>query len=245
MKYAPFIVLLFVSVFAFSQSATDRLVEVTGEAELKIDANQVTLAVELREYKKEGKTVKIDEIESQVQKVLQAQGIPAENFKPSTSSKQTDATRRNPESFASRKYTLKVADPTQIGTIINELAVNNVTNVTIAEATSSDLDKSKNDAKLQAMNDAKQKATFLVTAAGGKLGRVQQIKELESNEIFPTIRNTAPRMNTPLANNNANSPGATTNANVSPQPDVKGLMQPMSIDQIRVTYKVLVKYAIE
>ena len=62
-------------------STTERFIEVTGDGEVKVDPNIIYLSIDLREYKKDGKIVKLEDLEAQLTKVLQTIGIPTDNLK--------------------------------------------------------------------------------------------------------------------------------------------------------------------
>jgi uncharacterized protein YggE len=51
--------------------------------------------------------------------------------------------------------------------------------------THTEIDKFKTDAKIEAVNDAKAKATLLTTTLDGKLGQVLQIRETELVDFYP------------------------------------------------------------
>jgi uncharacterized protein YggE len=235
MKYLFIAIFCFMTVLTYGQqtSSLDRIIEVTGEAEIKTEPNIITLALELKELRKEGKIVKIEEMEPALQKVLQTIGIPAENLKVTGSSgRQLEIRKRKPDLLISKRYTLKLTDPELLNPLLSELADANINSVSISEMTSTDMDKLKTDAKVRAITDAKEKANLLVTAAGGKLGRVVQIKETESNELFPS-QGRGGNMQNRTANPQGNSAPA---ERASPS---------VSLDQIRIIYKVVVKFAID
>ena len=84
MKKLLAVILTLTSFTSFGQQANNevgRFIEVTGDGEVKVDPNIIYLSIELREYKKEGKIVKLEELETQLVKILQTVGIPAENLK--------------------------------------------------------------------------------------------------------------------------------------------------------------------
>jgi uncharacterized protein YggE len=233
MKKLFALLFLTASITAFCQpSSTDRLIEVTGESEIKIDPNIVVLSLEIREMKKEGKIIKLEEIEPQLLKALQTAGIPADNLKVSASSgKQAELKKRKPDLLISKRYTLKLPDPDLLNTLLLELGETNIYSVNVSETSHTDLEKFKNEARIKAISNAKEKAIQLVTAAGAKLGPVIQIKEIESNELMP-LQGRASSMQM------RGNPGAGTNVQEK-QPTT------INMEQIRLIYKVVVKFAIE
>ena len=168
-------------------SQNDRFIEVTGEGEIKVDPNIIYLSIELSEYKKDGKIVKLEELEGQLTKVLQTLSIPKENLKVYASSgRQYDLKKMKSDLRISKRYSLKLTDIDLLNPLLGELAETKILAVSVNEVTHAEIDKFKNEARIKAINNAKEKANLLVTTLEGKLGQVQQIRETELIENYPT-----------------------------------------------------------
>jgi hypothetical protein len=114
-----------IALMTYAQPQDDprhRFIEVTGEGEVKVDPNIIYLSIELTEYKKDGKIVKLEELESQLTKVLQTVGIPADNLKVYASSgRQLDLRKTKSDLLIGKRYSLKLTDVDLLNPLLGEL----------------------------------------------------------------------------------------------------------------------------
>jgi len=212
-------------------STTDRFIEVTGDGEVKVDPNIIYLSIDLREYKKDGKIIKLEDLESQLTKVLQTIGIPTDNLKVYASSgRQFDLKKRKADLLIGKRYNLKLTDIDLLNPLLGELGEANIFAVSITEVTHTDIEKFKIEAKIKAINNAKEKAVLLTTTLDSKLGQVLHIREMELVDTYPleTFQVRGLQMR-----------GASSYGYDKVQTNT------VDFEQIKLTYKIVVKFKIE
>lgn len=209
---------------------TERFIEVTGEGEVKVDPNIIYLSIELREYKKDGKIVKLEDLEEQLTKVLQTIGIPPENLKVYASSgRQYDLKQRKANLLIGKRYNLKLTDIDLLNPLLGELGEANIFAVSITEVTHTDIEKFKTETKVKAISNAKEKATLLTTSLDSKLGQVLQIRETELVDTYPLQA----------------LQGRAAGVQASAYGYDKVQTNSVDFEQIKLTYKIVVKFKIE
>ena len=208
--------------------STERFIEVTGNGEVKVDPNIVYLSIELREYKKDGKIVKLEDLEGQLTKTLQTIGIPTENLKVYASSgRQYDLKKRKADLLIGKRYNLKLTDTDLLNPLLGELSETNIFSVSVTEVTHTDIEKFKNEAKIKSINNAKEKALLLTSTMGNKLGQVLEIREIESFGYQPE--------------------GVFRIAGGTWSPNSGGVSKVNNVDleQLKLTYSIVVKFGLE
>lgn len=215
---------------------TERFIEVTGEGEVKVDPNIIYLSIELREYKKEGKIVKLEDLEVQLTKVIQTVGIPNENLKMYASSgRQYDLKKRKSDLLVGKRYNLKLTDLDLLNPLLGELSESDIFAISVTEVTHTDIEKFKTEAKLKAISNAKEKATLLTESLGIKRGNVLWIRETELVDSYPTEYLQGRLSDLQMR-------GASSynwNYNKVQQTNIVGF------EQIRLTYRIVVKFELE
>jgi uncharacterized protein YggE len=189
MRLSIIIVVLFTSVLSLAQSLpnqSERFIELTGEAELKLDPNILYLSVELKERKRKDRIIRIEELENQLTIMLQKLGIPEENLKAySTSGKQYDLLWRNSGLLISKKYALKLTALDLFQPLLSELGDADLFSISVKDLTHTEIEKYKNEVRVKAITDAQNKADLIVSATDSKLGQVVHIREMNVAEAYP------------------------------------------------------------
>ncbi|MFM7857749.1 MAG: SIMPL domain-containing protein, partial [Flammeovirgaceae bacterium] len=104
--------------------------------------------------------------------------------------------------------------------------------VSITEVSHTDIEKFKTEAKVKAINNANEKAVLLTTTLDSKLGHVLQIRETELVDVYPTQA---------LQGRVA---GLQVRGYSSSGYD-KVQTNTVDFEQIKLTYKIVVKFKIE
>jgi uncharacterized protein YggE len=99
--------------------------------------------------------------------------------------------RKKSDVIASKDYLLKVKTTTEIGKVFEMLDAIDAFNANIQRVNHSEIEKFKVEVKMMAVKAAKDKATYLLTAIGEKLGKPLLIQERETYEDFQPLRKTA------------------------------------------------------
>jgi uncharacterized protein YggE len=213
----------------------ERFIEITGDGEVKVDPNIIYLSIELREYKKDGRIVKLEELENQLTKVLQSVGISSENLKVYASSgRQYDFKIKKPNLLIGKRYNLKLTDIELLNPLLGELGEAKILAVSISEVTHTEIEKFKTEAKVKAINNAKEKAILLTSSLDSKLGQVLQIKESQLLDTYP------------LQSLQGRVSGIQVRGGVYAYNEYdKAQSNIVDFEQIKLTYKIVVKFQIE
>lgn len=179
----------FLSLSAFAQQVDLRKkISVSGVAESEVTPDIIYVGISLKEYFKDNNNknrVDITTLENQLFRAVQQAGLPKENLTVnSLSAYATRDKKKNPEFLASKQYRLKVNDLNRYNDIIAAIDPKGIAYTNIESYDYSKIDRLKMELKVKALQNAKQKATFLVESLGDKLGSALDIQEI-NNEVFP------------------------------------------------------------
>lgn len=189
-----------IALFSLNASAQQvdlrKKISVTGMAETEVTPDILYINISLKEYFKDSnnkKKVDITTLENQLYNAIQKAGIPKENLTISNLSSWNYATekKKNPDFLASKQYKLKVGDLNKFNQIIEAIDAKSIANTRIDEYDYSKIEALKKDLKIKALLAAREKATYMVEALGGKLGSVLDIQDNDQNIGQPVYRNYA------------------------------------------------------
>ncbi len=179
----------FLSFSAFAQQVDLRKkITVSGVAESEVTPDIIYVSISLKEYFKDNNNknrIDITTLENQLLRAVQQAGIPKENLTVnSLSSYATRDKKKNPDFLASKQYRLKVNDLNKYNDIISGVDSKGIAYTNIDSYDYSKIERLKLELKVRALQNAKQKANFLVESLGDKLGSALDIQEI-NNEVFP------------------------------------------------------------
>ncbi|GAA4927125.1 SIMPL domain-containing protein [Mucilaginibacter defluvii] len=191
MKKLMMMVAFFAATYgAFAQTADlRRKIEVTGIAEKEVTPDIINVSVSLREYMDGKKKISISELEKQLEKAVAAAGVAKEDFTVNNVSSWNMATekKKNPDFLVSKQYSIKFRELNKYNQILSKIDPKGIQSTNIDSYDYSKINELKKELKIQALLSAKEKATYLVTALGDKLGGVINISETD-NSSFPQAR---------------------------------------------------------
>lgn len=185
--------LAFVALFSVSALAQQvdlrRKINVSGSAETEVTPDIIYISISLKEYLKDNnskKKVDITTLENQLYTAVQKAGLDKENLMINNLSSFSWATekKKNPDFLASKQYRLKVSDLNKFNDIIGAIDPKGIASTNIESYDYSKITSLKKELKIQALQAAKAKATYLVEALGDKLGSAIDIQEIE-NQVYP------------------------------------------------------------
>lgn len=184
--------LAFVAFFSLSAVAQQvdlrKKITVSGVAESEVTPDIIYVGISLKEYFKDNNNknrIDITTLENQLFRAVQQAGLPKENLTVnSLSAYATRDKKKNPEFLASKQYRLKVNDLNRYNDIIAAIDPKGISYTNIESYDYSKIERLKLELKVKALQNAKQKATFLVESLGDKLGSALDIQEI-NNEVFP------------------------------------------------------------
>lgn len=200
MKHIIIATLLSASTLAsYSQTMdTRRKIEVLGSAEAEVTPDIIYVNISLKEYLvgNTKKKVAIGDLERQLQTAVISGGIPKENFMiDNISSYNWDWTgKKNTDFLAKKQYKIKVTDLSKVNQLISAVDPKGVEYSGIESYDYSKIETLKKELKIKALQNAKDKASYLVESIGEKLGNSIEIKEI-NDEYYPTPRYASRAMN--------------------------------------------------
>lgn len=194
------ILVAFLSLFslsAFSQQMMHmpKKIEVNGSAETEVTPDIIYIGMSLKEYFRDSnnrKKVEIEELERQLQSAVLKAGIPQENFMINNISSYNNwwEKKKTPDFLARKQYRIKVTDLTKFNEIMSAVDPKGIENSNIESYDYSKIESLKKELKIKALQNAKEKAEYLINSIGGTLLGPLEIQEI-NNEAQPEIMNFA------------------------------------------------------
>lgn len=183
--------LITLSFGTFAQSIdTRRKIEVVGLSEQEVTPDIINVTISLKEYLNGKTKVTIEQLEKQLEKAVAEAGIAKTDFTVNNLSSYNYEyqKKKNPDFLASKQYGIRFADLNKFNNIISKLDPKGIQSTSIDSYDYSKINQLKNELKLKALLSAREKANYLVTGLGEKLGPVLHIMESD-NSSFPSPRN--------------------------------------------------------
>jgi uncharacterized protein YggE len=173
----------------------ENYIEVTGKAEMEITPDEIYLKIIVSEQDNKGKQT-LEELEKLMIDKLRALNVDIEknlsvhdissNFKNYWIGKN--------DIFTTKEYQVLVNDATTAGKIFRELETVNISNITVDRISHSEIEKFRQEVKIEAVKAAKVKAIFLAGAIDQKIGKAIHIQEVGDfkpmNGYMPELSNT-------------------------------------------------------
>lgn len=194
------ILVAFLSLFslsAFSQQMMHmpKKIEVNGSAETEVTPDIIYIGMSLKEYFRDSnnkKKVEIEELERQLQSAVLKAGIPQENFMINNISSYNNwwEKKKTIDFLARKQYRIKVTDLTKFNEIMSAVDPKGIENSNIEGYDYSKMESLKKELKIKALQNAKEKAEYLISSIGGTLLGPLEIQEINI-EAQPEIMNFA------------------------------------------------------
>ena len=168
------------SVNAQSKIDSRKFIQVTGSAEMSIKPDEIELKVVLSEYDKDGKIVRLDDIESEFAKILKSNKINPESI--SYESKSSWywwywwSYRNNPAHF--KTVTLKLNKDTNFLKLVEDLNKQWTHSIQISNTSNKEIQRLRKEVKIEAMKAAKAKATYLLESVDEEIGGLLEVEEM-------------------------------------------------------------------
>ena len=194
------ILVAFLSLFslsAFSQQMMHmpKKIEVNGSAETEVTPDIIYIGMSLKEYFRDSnnkKKVEIEDLERQLQSAVLKAGIPQENFMINNISSYNNwwEKKKTTDFLARKQYRIKVTDLTKFNEIMSAVDPKGIENSNIEGYDYSKMESLKKELKIKALQNAKEKAEYLISSIGGTLLGPLEIQEINI-EAQPEIMNFA------------------------------------------------------
>lgn len=185
------------SLSAFSQQMMHmpKKIEVNGSAETEVTPDIIYIGMSLKEYFKDSgnrKKVEIEDLERQLQSAVLKAGIPQENLMINNIASYNNwwEKKKTPDFLARKQYRIKVTDLTKFNEIMSAVDPKGIENSNIESYDYSKIESLKKELKIKALQNAKEKAEYLISSIGGTLGGPLEIQEINI-EAQPEIMNFA------------------------------------------------------
>lgn len=186
-KISIAILLVSIALTSFGQSVDlRRKIDVIGVAEKEVTPDIINVSISLKEYMDGKNKVTISQLESALEKAVSEAGIPKDDFTINSLSSYNYVIqkKKNPDFLASKQYGIKFHDLNRFNQIISKLDAKGVQYTNIDSYDYSKINDLKQELKVQALLNAKNKATYLLTSLNEKLGGVIAIVENEDSNMY-------------------------------------------------------------
>lgn len=172
---------------AFSQQSMQmpKKIEVNGSAEAEVTPDIIYIALSLKEYYKDSgnkKKVEIEDLERQLQSAISKAGIAQENLTINNISSYNNwwEKKKSQEFLARKQYRLKLSDLNKINEIMGALDPKSIEFSNIDGYEYSKIESLKKELKIKALQNAKEKAEYLLKSIGANLGGPLEIQEINT-----------------------------------------------------------------
>ncbi len=181
--------LSWMSLTIFAQSQQESIVkkiEVTGSAEEEIVPDEIYFAITLKEYLGDNKKkVIIDKLERELYNAARKVGIAEKDLRiediQSYNYNWYPSKRPEREEFlASKKYTIKLEKLDEINKLFSYLDAKGIQSTNIDRYDHSRRKEYERDLKIKALQNAKEKAEYLLNGIDERIGGVLQVTEINS-----------------------------------------------------------------
>lgn len=193
-KLSIIIGLLLLNTVVFAQNVDlRRKIEVSGVAEKEVTPDIINVSISLKEYMDGKNKVTISQLEGQLEKAVTEAGIPKEDFTINNLSAYNDIyqKKKNPDFLASKQYNIRFHDLNKYNQILSKIDPKGILATGISSYDYSKMTDLKRELKIQALLAARDKAAYLLTAIGEKLGGVISVTEYDNgNGGFAPMANT-------------------------------------------------------
>ncbi|WP_158825599.1 SIMPL domain-containing protein [Mucilaginibacter lacusdianchii] len=178
---------------AFAQTVDlRRKIEVTGSADQEVTPDILYVSISLKEYMNGKNKVDISTLERQLQKAVTEAGIPKDDFTINNISSYNYVIekKKNPDFLASKQYRIKLHDLNSINIILSKVDDKGIQATNIDSYEYSKMSELRRDLKIKALQAAREKATYLLSSIGEKLGGAIEIQDIDNEPVVqPMYRN--------------------------------------------------------
>ncbi len=191
MKELIIVMLVATGFLSFAQGESEvRSIEVKGSSEIEITPNEIFVSIALKEYKKGGEKISLDELESNLIHALNELSIQEENLRvQNVYGYNWNWRKKKAEDFLGTKsFLLEVNDLKKVNELIELVDPEGLNNMSVQSYSHSDIETFRKQVKIGAMKAAKDKATYLLGSVDEKLGRILEVQEIDYGYQAPMMR---------------------------------------------------------
>ena len=176
------------------QTPIIKKIEVVGSAEMEVVPDEIYVGFTLQEYyNKQKEKAGIDDISRNFLVVCEKAGISKTRIEVQNMSGFDNSSwwykrrkKEQPDLLQNTTYVIQFSNPAEVDKLVNQLDDNATQNVFISKISSSKESEYRKQLKIQALQNAKAKADYLLTGIGEKAGGVLFIKEVDFTQpVYP------------------------------------------------------------
>lgn len=200
-------IVCFLPYSAFSQNQTPvKKIEVTGTADMEVTPDEIYVRITLKEYVDGKRKVNLDKLEERLVKALRSERIPEENLTvQNIYGYNWDWKKKKSGDFlATKSFRLKVSNLNKMNDLIERLDERGVNNMNIDNYSHSKMEQYQKELKLKALQNAKEKAAYLLEGIGEDLGGVLEVYEHHQPQPGEPILYRAQALDTEVAGYQSN-----------------------------------------
>jgi len=182
MRFKLMMLLMFVTATVFAQEGFkgEHFIEVTGTAEQEVDPNEITVLIRLREFEENRQKTSLEKLDQDFLAALKNAGIDKKRLElADVGSNLGKFGRKDKDAFRVKSYNLKLTSGAELEKFLEKLDPVKVDLVSIIKVSHTEIEKLRLDLKVKALQVAKSKATTLITAIGGEIGKTLMVREWE------------------------------------------------------------------
>jgi uncharacterized protein YggE len=204
-------------------------IEVVGQGEMEIVPDQIYISFTLKERFDGKKKIELEDQEKEMKKRLMKMDIDLKDLQlADANSDFITIKRKKTDVIASKDYLLKVATASTLGKVFEMLDEINAFNANIQRVDHSEIKRFKKEVKMLAVQEAKEKAGYLLSAIGETVGKPLFIQERESYDEFQPMRKSGLMVNMAM--------------DAAPAEEV---LPELSFQKIKLKYSVFARFAIK
>lgn len=192
MKYLIILVLTACSMLTIAQTndSNVRSIEVKGSSDIEITPDEIFVNITLKEYKKGGGKVELDQLESGLVKAIKKLGIPNENLRvQNVNGYNWNWRKRKADDFlGSKSFILEMNNLKKMNDLIELIDSEGLNSVNVQSYSHSKMEEYRKQVKIGAMKAAKEKATYLVESVDAELGDLLEVQEIDYGYQAPMMR---------------------------------------------------------
>lgn len=190
-------------------------IEVMGSAEMEVVPDEIYIGITLQEYyNKLKEKVSINDISKKFLSTCESAGINKERIEVQNMSGFDNSSwyyrkrkKEQPDLMQSTSYTIKFNSAADIDKLVNLLDDNATQNIYMSKTSNSKEKEYRKQIKIQALQNAKAKAAYLLEGIGAKAGAVLFVREVDANATSYPMYERKVMVNTMMAGDQSANEG--------------------------------------
>jgi uncharacterized protein len=180
------IMLASVSTFAQEVFKGEHFIEVSGNAEMEVEPNEIFLTIRLKEFEENRNKVLLEKLDQDFLAALKAAGVDKKNLTlADAGSNLGKLGRKDKDAFREKTYELKLTSAAELEKFLEKIEPVKVDRLDLTKLSHSDIKKYRLELKVKALQAAQSKAQTLLKSIGSDIGKPLMVREWENEQIQP------------------------------------------------------------